>query len=70
MRNFVYLFVLISVVIDDGAEFDCSDVLQSHSQDVKSVCWHPSKEVQQWLCLFILAAISKFILIDAGFVKL
>ncbi len=28
-----------------GREFECVDVKQGHSQDVKTVCWHPGGEL-------------------------
>jgi hypothetical protein len=33
------------VIDDDGMEFECLSVLQGHSQDVKSICWHPYRQV-------------------------
>ena len=32
-------------VQDDGEEYDCASVLNSHTQDVKRVQWHPENEV-------------------------
>ena len=29
------------------ADFECMGVLMEHSQDVKSVAWHPREEVSQ-----------------------
>ena len=36
------MFVLVQ---DDGEEYECASVLNSHTQDVKRVQWHPEKEV-------------------------
>ena len=36
---------LVSVLPD--ADFECMGVLMEHSQDVKSVAWHPREEVSQ-----------------------
>ena len=33
-------------ILEDG-EFECVAVLQEHTQDVKSVKWHPNQEVIQ-----------------------
>ena len=38
---------LVSVLPD--ADFECMGVLMEHSQDVKSVAWHPREEVSQWV---------------------
>lgn len=38
----VFIFIF-SVSADE--EFECSSVLSTHSQDVKHVRWHPSKEI-------------------------
>ena len=45
---------------EDGAEFECMSVLQSHTQDVKCIVWHPFKNIllsasyddsiKVWLC--------------------
>lgn len=32
-------------VQDEGEEYECASVLNSHSQDVKHVQWHPQNEV-------------------------
>lgn len=36
---------LVSVLPD--ADFECMGVLMEHSQDVKSIAWHPREEVSQ-----------------------
>lgn len=43
-----------------GEEYDCMDVKHGHSQDVKCVAWHPSREllascsyddsIRLWVC--------------------
>ena len=30
--------------VDDDADYECASVLSSHTQDVKSVKWHPHKD--------------------------
>ncbi len=37
--------MFLCVSDDDDDEYECASVLQSHSQDVKSVVWHPTLEV-------------------------
>ena len=37
-------------VVDDGEEFECASVLNSHTQDVKCVRWHPTENVSIYLC--------------------
>jgi hypothetical protein len=32
-------------VQEDGEEYECASVLNSHTQDVKRVQWHPEQEV-------------------------
>ena len=32
-------------VLEDGEEYECASVLLHHTQDVKSVQWHPTKLV-------------------------
>jgi hypothetical protein len=32
-------------LVSDGEDFECSSVLTIHSQDVKHVLWHPTKNV-------------------------
>ncbi len=39
--------------MESDNEFECVAVIHSHTQDVKSVHWHPSKEVQI-SCLFLI----------------
>lgn len=33
------------LVQEEGDEYECASVLNSHTQDVKRVQWHPEKEV-------------------------
>lgn len=35
------------VLVLPDADFECMGVLMEHSQDVKSVAWHPREEVSQ-----------------------
>ena len=42
---------LVSVLPD--ADFECMGVLMEHSQDVKSVAWHPREEVSQGFLLHL-----------------
>lgn len=39
-------------VLEDGEEYECASVLLHHTQDVKSVQWHPKEPVNllfsQW----------------------
>lgn len=39
---------------DDEEDFQCVSVLQSHTADVKSVFWHPIKEVHYFLEPFLI----------------
>lgn len=41
---FLYACLIICAVHPDS-DFDCMGVLMEHSQDVKSVAWHPTEEV-------------------------
>ena len=34
--------------VDEEDEYECVSVLNSHTQDVKHVVWHPSQEVKVW----------------------
>lgn len=36
--------------VDEEDEYECMSVLNSHTQDVKHVVWHPNQEVSGWLC--------------------
>lgn len=35
-----------SLTVDEEDEYECVSVLNSHTQDVKHVVWHPSQEVK------------------------
>lgn len=37
---------LFSCTVDEEDEYECVSVLNSHTQDVKHVVWHPSQEVR------------------------
>jgi hypothetical protein len=45
----------VSALVLPDADFECMGVLMEHSQDVKSVAWHPREEVSQsdWLDLVL-----------------
>jgi WD40 repeat protein len=36
---------IITFQVQEDSEFECIAVLHGHSQDVKSVLWHPTKEI-------------------------
>lgn len=36
----------LSPTVDEEDEYECVSVLNSHTQDVKHVVWHPSQEVR------------------------
>lgn len=38
--------LLFSCTVDEEDEYECVSVLNSHTQDVKHVVWHPSQEVR------------------------
>lgn len=38
--------LLFSAAVDEEDEYECVSVLNSHTQDVKHVLWHPSQEVR------------------------
>lgn len=37
------------VAVDEEDEYECMSVLNSHTQDVKHVIWHPNQEVSSSL---------------------
>lgn len=43
--------LLFSPTVDEEDEYECVSVLNSHTQDVKHVVWHPSQEVRVGLGL-------------------
>lgn len=43
MRSDVGLFLFTSVDEDD--DYECVTVINSHTQDVKHIVWHPNQEV-------------------------
>ena len=45
-RSLVWVSDALTSVLPD-ADFECMGVLMEHSQDVKSVAWHPREEVSQ-----------------------
>lgn len=47
---FFKLFVLfLFLPVDEEDEYECVTVLNSHTQDVKHVVWHPTQEVNNTL---------------------
>lgn len=48
--NFCYNqnWTLIIPLVESDYQFECISVCQSHTQDVKSVLWHPSQEVMNF----------------------
>src|SRR5277367_5242926 len=42
---FVYYVQGLTLLVDEDDEFECLAVLQEHTQDVKSVTWHPSEPI-------------------------
>jgi len=42
---FVYNVQGLTLLVDEEDEFECLAVLQEHTQDVKSVTWHPSEPI-------------------------
>lgn len=38
--------IIHKLLVESDNEFECVSVLHGHSQDVKSVLWHPSQEVE------------------------
>ena len=44
--SLAWIYDLLVIVLPD-ADIECMGVLMEHSQDVKSVAWHPNEEVSQ-----------------------
>ena len=44
--NTIY-FLFLCFSVDEDEEYECVTVLNSHTQDVKHVALHPTKEVAQ-----------------------
>ena len=45
-ENIIRLTRLFTLtLVESDHEFECISVLHGHTQDVKSVLWHPTKEV-------------------------
>ena len=42
------MFFCFPSVDEESEDFECASVINSHTQDVKRVLWHPSKEVRNY----------------------
>ena len=40
----------LCLTVDEEDEYECVTVVNSHTQDVKHVVWHPNQEVGHPLC--------------------
>jgi WD40 repeat protein len=47
---FFFFNLLVYKTVDQDEEFECLSVLSHHTQDVKSVRWHPTEEVARVFC--------------------
>lgn len=41
----IFFFSLFRFTVDEDDEYECVTVVNSHTQDVKNIVWHPTQEV-------------------------
>lgn len=60
----VLMFDVFFGIVQPDADFECIAVMMEHSQDVKSIAWHPHEEVRSFSFPPFPASISQAFIIS------